>query len=360
VSRRTLIRRALVAGGGLSTVIALVTATAAQTSEPRASAALSVAPSFEALPAWAFPVPPSRASAAARGGSRGAGGAVAGRGRAGQDATPRRVPNSTRTYTPAETRDAFNIADWHPDGHPPMPEVVSHGRRPDVRACGFCHLANGFGKPENAPLAGQPAEYILQQMRDFRGGLRLGSEPRIVGPSLMVSIAKAATEEEIRAAAEYFASVPLKPWITVVETDTVPVTRLASVLYVVVDGGGTEPIGRRIVEVPENYAFTELRDGGSGFIAYAPTGSVRRGEALVTTGGGKTIACATCHGADFRGLGPVPSIAGRSPSYMARQLYDFRNGVRRGPSAPLMSAVVERLTDDDIIAILAYLASRAP
>jgi cytochrome c553 len=270
------------------------------------------------------------------------------------------VPNSVRTYTTAETRDSFNIADWHPEGHPPMPEVVSHGRRPDVRACGYCHLANGFGKPENAPLAGQPAEYIIQQMKDFRDGRRIGSEPRIVGPSLMIAIAKAATDQEVRAAAEYFSSVPLKPWIRVVEADTVPVTRLASVLYVVVEGGGTEPIGQRIVEVPENYAATELRDGGSGFVAYVPPGSIRAGETLVTTGGGKTIACAICHGADFRGLGPVPSIAGRSPSYMARQLYDFRNGVRQGPSAPLMKGVVGQLANEDIVAILAFLAAQAP
>ena len=354
-------RRVLLAAcGGVAAALALVAAPSAQDSGSAATPSASAPQSFEGLPAWAFPVVPPGRGAAVGGGGRGAGPAAGGRGRATQDNTPRTVPNSTRTYTTAETRDSFNIADWHPDGHPPMPEVVSHGRRPDVRACGYCHLANGFGKPEKASLAGQPAEYIIQQMKDFRDGRRIGSEPRVVGPSLMISIAKAATDEEIRIAAEYFASVPVKPWIRVVEADTVPVTRLASVLYVVVEGGGTEPIGQRIVEVPENYAFTELRDGGSGFVAYVPPGSVKRGETLVTTGGGKTFSCAVCHGTDLRGLGPVPSIAGRSPSYMARQLYDFQNGVRRGPSAPLMKGVVDKLTDDDIIAVLAYLTSQAP
>jgi cytochrome c553 len=241
-----------------------------------------------------------------------------------------------------------------------MPDVVSHGRRPDVRACGYCHLANGFGKPENAPLAGQPAEYIVQQMNDFKNARRTGSEPRIVGPALMIAIAKAATDEEVRVAAEYFAAVRRKPWIRVIEAETVPVTRNSGVMYVPVEGGGVEPIGNRILEVAENYAATELRDGGSGFIAYVPIGSVKRGEVLVATGGGRTIACGICHGPDMRGLGVVPSIAGRSPSYMGRQLYDFRTGVRHGLSAPLMKGVVANLTDADIVDILAYLSSLAP
>jgi cytochrome c553 len=277
------------------------------------------------------------------------------------DETLHSVPNSPRQYTAAQTRDSFNIADWHPDEHPPMPEVVSHGRRPDVRACGYCHLANGFGKPENAPLAAQPADYIIQQMADYKNGRRTGSEPRIVGPSLMIGIAKAATDEEVRAAAEYFSSVKRKPWIKVIEADTVPTARIAGGMYVPIEGGATEPLGNRILEVPVNYEYTELRDGGSSFIAYVPVGSLVKGGALATTGGGgKTIACGICHGADMRGLGAVPSIAGRSPSYMGRQMYDFRTGARNGPWAPLMKGVVARLTDEDIVAVIGYLASLAP
>jgi cytochrome c553 len=317
------------------------------------------------VPAWAFPLPPNRAGGGGRrDGARGGEGAgrAGGRGRAAQDMTPLTVPDSTVTYLPGETNQ-FNIADWHPDRHPPLPSVVQYGRRPGVGACGYCHLANGFGKPENAPLAGQPVEYIVQQMRDYRDGRRLGSEPRVVGPSLMVNIAKAATDEEIRIAAEYFASVKRTPWIRVIETDTVPITRNTGVMYAVVEGegAGTEPLGVRILEVAENYALTQRRDGGSGFIAYAPVGSLARGEALVKTGGnGKTLACAICHGPDMRGLGAVPSIAGRSPSYMGRQMYDFTSGSRNGLSAPLMKPVVAQLTDQDIVDILAYLATLAP
>ena len=335
-------------------IVSLVQVAPAQTpASPAASA-----PAIE-LPAWAFPIPPARAGGGAR---RGAAAPARGRSTAPPDTTLLSVPNSTRRYTAAQTRNSFDIADWHPEEHGPMPEVVSHGRRPDVQACGYCHLANGFGKPENAPLAGQPVEYLIQQMRDFRDGTRAGSEPRIVGPSQMKRIASAATDEEIRIAAEYFAGITRKPWIRVVEADQAPIVQNAGVMYRVVEGegAGVESIGNRIVEVAENYAATALRDGGSGFIAYVPTGAVARGRALATTGGGRTIACSTCHGADLRGLGPVPSIAGRSPSYMGRQMYDFKTGARHGAMSAPMTEVVARLTDEDIVDLLAYVATLAP
>jgi cytochrome c553 len=58
------------------------------------------------------------------------------------------------------------------------------------------------------------------------------------------------------------------------------------------------------------------------------------------------------------GLGPVPGIAGRSPSYMVRQLYDMQQGVRKGVWSDLMKPVVANLTDADMLAIAAYTASR--
>ena len=100
-----------------------------------------------------------------------------------------------------------------------------------------------------------------------------------------------------------------------------------------------------------------IRDPG--FIAYVPPGSVKKGEALVTTGGGgKTTQCGVCHGADLTGLGPVPGIAGRSPSYMVRQLYDMQQGVRKGVWSDLMKPVVANLSNADMLAIAAYTASK--
>jgi len=333
---------------GVLTVVLASTITVGILGSPQ-----SAAPSGPTPPAWAYPVNPP-APAGARGGQPAAAAAPA------ADA-PRTVPGSSVSLTLAQTRDLFNVPDWHPDNHPPAPDIVLHGRRPDVRACGYCHLPNGQGRPENSSLAGLPASYIMQQMADFKNGLRKSSEPRMGPPAAMVTLAKAASDEDNRVAAEYFASFKMKPWIRVVETNTVPKSRVQASMWVAVEGGETEPIGQRIVEVPENLERTELRDSASGFVAYVPTGSVKKGEALVKTGGaGKTVQCGMCHGADLKGLGPVPGFAGRSPSYMVRQLFDMKNGARKGEWSALMKAALANLTDEDFVSIAAYAASLAP
>jgi cytochrome c553 len=222
-------------------------------------------------------------------------------------------------------------------------------------------LPNGFGRPENAPIAGLPAEYIAQQIADFRSGARKSSEPKMGPPVAMVEIAKAVPDADVSVAAAYFSSLTLKSWIRVVETNTVPKTHVSGSMLVPDAGGGTEPIGDRIIETPENLDQTELRDAASGFIAYAPVGSIDRGASLVTTGAaGKTTPCGICHGQDLQGLGPVPPLAGRSPSYIVRQLVDLQNGTRNGRWSALMKPVVAKLTVSDMVSIAAYTASRKP
>ncbi len=277
------------------------------------------------------------------------------------DGQPKRVPGSSVALKLTELRDLFNPPDWHPEGHPTPPEVVAHGRKPDVRACGYCHYPNGQGRPENASLAGLPVTYIVQQMADLRSGARKSAEPKMRPPAAMIAIAKASSIEEDRAAADYFAALRFKRWVKVIETATVSKMRIAGGVFVPIESGGTEPIGQRIIETPEDVARAELRDSASGFIAYVPAGSIKKGEILVTTGGaGKTVACGTCHGADLKGLGPVPALAGRSPTHTVRQLFDFQHGARNGVWAALMKGAVEKLTLDDMVAIAAYTASREP
>jgi len=277
------------------------------------------------------------------------------------DVTPKHVPGSSVALTIDQTRDAYNVPDWHPDAHPPMPEIVAHGRKPEFRACGYCHLPNGFGRPENAPIAGLPPDYIAEQIADFRSGARKTSEPKMGPPMAMVEIAKAVPDDDVKVAAAYFSSVNLRPWIHVVETNTVPKTHVSGSMLVPDTTGGTEPIGDRIIETPENLGQTELRDAGSGFIAYVPPGSIDKGAALVVTGGGgKTTACGICHGQDLKGLGPVPPLAGRSPSYIVRQLVDLQNGNRNGRWSALMKPVVAKLSVSDMVSIAAYTASRKP
>ena len=219
-------------------------------------------------------------------------------------------------------------------------------------------MPNGKGRPENAPVAGLPKGYIVQQLLEFRSGARKTAEPR--KPNDMLLISERLTDDDINQAADYFSSMPWTQWIRVVEVDVVPTTRIAGQMFHLVADGTTEPIGNRIVEAPENEAEEQLRAPRTGFVAYVPKGSIKRGEALVTTGGGKTYPCTLCHGPDLRGLGPVPGLANRSPSYLARQLYDFQQGTRAGVWSPLMQPVVARLTVEDMVSILAYTASRRP
>jgi cytochrome c553 len=243
-----------------------------------------------------------------------------------------------------------------------MPDIVAHGKRPDARACALCHMPNGKGRQENAGVSGLPVSYFIQQMNDFRGGVRKSAETRKTNTNIMIAIAKAMTPEEIKISAEYFAAMKWTPWVKVVETATVPKMESRGGIWIPIEGGQKEPIGVRIVETPENPERTEiLRDPRSGFIAYAPVGSIKKGEALVKTGGnGRTVECGVCHGADLMGLGPVPGIAGRSPSYLVRQMYDMQAGARHGEWADLMKPVVTKLTDDDFVNIAAYVSSVMP
>jgi cytochrome c553 len=276
------------------------------------------------------------------------------------DDVPRHVPDSNQSFTTTQERDLFLVPDWHPEDHPPMPDVVAHGRMPDVRACGSCHRAEGTGGPENASLAGLPAAYIVQQIEDYKSGARKFAGPQRTPSMVMMAIAKASNEEEIKAAAAYFSSLKPKANIKVVETDTVPATQIARVFYMQVKDGGTEPIGQRIIETPVDSVQFEHRDTRSQFIAFVPKGSLAKGEALVTTGAGVTTACTTCHGPDLKGASPVPGIAGRSPSYLARQLYDFQQHARAGSAGAPMAVVVEKLSHDDMISLAAYVSSLKP
>jgi cytochrome c553 len=276
------------------------------------------------------------------------------------DGTQRHLPGSTLSFTLTQIRDNAGPADWYPNDHPPMPPIVAHGRKEAmIYACSLCHYPNGKGRPENAGVAGLPYSYFIQTMEDFKNGARKSADSRKANTNLMIGFAKNMTDDEIKAAAGYFSSMKWTPWIKVVETNTVAKTRIQGGMFLRLEGNEKEPIGKRIIEAPDNTEGTELlRDSHSGFTAFVPPGSIKKGESLVSGGGGKTIACANCHGSDLLGLGPVPGIAGRSPSYLARQLYDMQQGDRHGIWTELMKPVVAKLTPDDMLAIVAYVSSR--
>ena len=268
----------------------------------------------------------------------------------------KQVPDSTKAYTQAQIDDPFNPPDWFPDQHPAMPPVVAQGQKPMVRACAQCHLPSGDGHPESASLAGLPVPYLRRQMTEFKNGRRKG-----VRAATMTTIAQAISDADTLAASEYFASLRPGVWTRVIETDTVAKSyNGAGGMRFAAPEGGTEPIGTRIIVLPQDEARAKSRDPRSGFIDYVPPGSMAKGEALVSGATGKTIPCSICHGQALRGIGELPAIAGRPPTYVVRQLNDMKNGARSGTSMALMNAVVEQLTIEDMIAIAAFVGAREP
>ncbi len=280
------------------------------------------------------------------------------------------LPGSQMSFTAAEVANVNRYwpVDWFPEDHPmPVPDVVAHGKESEgIFPCAVCHRLNGNGRPENSAVTGLSYEYFMQQLMDFRNDLRQTSDPRKTNTAKMASFVKALSIEELKAAAAYYTAISAKLWIKVVETETVPKTFNRNDTWIVVKGAdaGVEPLGRRIIETPVSDEADLWKDPRSGFIAYVPRGSVKKGESLVksgiTNGKSKITPCTVCHGDDLRGLGPVPRLAGLSASYVARQLYDMQNGNRAGPWSVLMAPVLSELDEEDLLTASAYLASLAP
>jgi len=293
-------------------------------------------------PAWAYPVNPPDFRAPA------------------DDGAPRKVPDSDLTLTLTQVRDLFFAPDWHPADHAALPEVVARGRKPDLYACGFCHRADGPGGPENANLMGLPAGYIKQQLADFKTGARKSAVMNRAPMALKVKLAGAATDEEIAAAAAYFAAMKPRTVIRVSETEAVPKTVVAAWYLIADRAGGTEPLGERIVELADEPDRFTSRDARVTFTANVPIGSIQKGRQLATATSGALPSCEGCHGAGLKGNGDIPGLAGRSPTYLFRQLYDYKEGVRAGPMSSTMLPAVEKLSVGDMIALAAYAGSLTP
>jgi cytochrome c553 len=272
-----------------------------------------------------------------------------------------RVPNSSARFTLPQVVDRFAPPDWHSSGHPSMPDVVAHGRKPKLFACAYCHLPNGMGRPENATLAGLPEAYIIAQLAAFRDSTRRNPLVGWVPGNSMHAVAMNATDAEVATAARYFSGLRFTPRARVIEAARIPRMREAGFVYARISEAGTEPIGSRIVEGPPDFERHELRDDGMPYVAYVPPGSIKRGRSIATTGiGGVATACVTCHGSNLTGTALIPPIAGRYPTYIVRQLVAFKTGGRSTPASLPMQAVAARLSVDDMIAVAAYAATRVP
>jgi cytochrome c553 len=275
--------------------------------------------------------------------------------------TPLHVRTSVRSYTMAQVKNQNAPPDWYPRAHPPTPDVVAHGRVRAMMACGYCHLPDGQGRPENATLSGLPAEYMMRQLDDLKTRARRGALDSWGSTANMHRVADSVTKEEALAASRYFARIKAKPRFHVVEGAEVPATYQAGFLYAIKPGAGAEPLGQRIIEVADDIEAHELRNAKATYTAHVPVGSIASGKRLATLKEKVPLrACASCHGPTLLGVGPVPPIAGRSPTYLFRQLLAFRNGTRAAATSAPMQKVAASLSIDDMIAVVAYAGSLRP
>lgn len=234
--------------------------------------------------------------------------------------------------------------------------IVLGGKGDTVRPCNTCHTPSGMGQPESANIRGLNAAYFERQMQDFKSGNRAG--PR---SGAMAGFAKGLSDDEIKQVAAYYAELKPAPWTKVSESNMAPKTMVGrNSQRTKVAGTDTEQVGKRIIEVANTpAAIRQMAEPA--FVAYVPPGALGGGKTLVITGaGGKTQACSGCHGNRLQGKDDVPGIAGRSPVYIARQIYSFKNNVRKGPMAEIMKGVVAKLSDDDVIAVSSYVSSLNP
>ena len=297
----------------------------------------AAAPSY---PDWAYAVPTPQNEATAP----------------KDDGTVFTLPGSKGHFTRGQISGANHTppADWYPGDHPTMPKLVAQGDASrGITACAGCHYPNGKGRPQNAGIAGLNADYLARQLREMKSGLRKSAEPRKHNAQQMVDFAKAMTDAEMTQIAAYYAGLPPTVPIKVVETRSVPKMRSQEGMWLPHESGAKEPIGDRVVETPMNVDREQIRDPHAGFVAYVPKGAVAKGQRIAAN-----LGCASCHGEGLHGMeGAGPAIAGRSPSYLARQLYDFQQGSRHGEMAAPMAPVVAKLTAADMVNLTAYLAS---
>jgi cytochrome c553 len=88
---------------------------------------------------------------------------------------------------------------------------------------------------------------------------------------------------------------------------------------------------------------------------------LKHGQSLVTRGDPQRQipACGSCHGPALTGMEPgVPGLLGLRPNYISAQLGAWRYGTRTAKAPDCMQQVAARLTEEDVTAVAAWLASR--
>ena len=194
------------------------------------------------------------------------------------------LEGSTAAFTATQINDPFAPPDWYPNEHPPMPETVAHGRKPDLRACGQCHLPHGLGHPESSGIAGLPADYIVEQMRACTRWT-----PQELGRQL--------DHDRVVEGGDRRGDADRRGVLRIAEAEAVAQDRR--------DGHGADDVCRRrqhavrddrtgrksrsasaLSSCPRMRRSRSSRDGHSGFVAYAfRRAASPKGEELAMTGG---------------------------------------------------------------------------
>jgi len=239
-----------------------------------------------------------------------------------------------------------------------MPEIVSAGHKPAVEGCGGCHLVTGTGVPSTAALAGLPRTYILEQIAAFRDDERgVSTVPTL---QTMPGEVRSLDDADAQLAADYFSKMKFVSHTRVVETATVPKAHWNYFVLRPDRDGARELLGERIIETPSDFQDYVANDDRGSFIAYVPPGSIARGGMIAAKGVHGGQACESCHGGDLQGVGDIPPLAGRSPTYIVRELILFQTRQRTNPAAAPMQLEATHLTVPEMIDVAAYAASRKP
>jgi cytochrome c553 len=239
-------------------------------------------------------------------------------------------------------------------GLPAIPKAVTTGK---PLPCMQCHLANGGSHPESAAISGLSANYIIEQVHAFRDGQRAD-----VRTGRMVQVAKTISEADLKAAAEYFAAIgpDRQKWLKTIvgnEAPKGPAPFGGGGFRYHAPEGGMEPLPvGRVVETAEDDDLVRARDQiDGGFVQYVNAEDLALGEKIAADG-----KCGTCHGAEFKGKGDVPRLAGQHSVYLIRQLKDMQTGARTDKKVAVMKSIIDKLSDREMVAVSAYLASKSP
>ena len=174
--------------------------------------------------------------------------------------------------------------------------------------CIACHMESGSGSSiegfEYRPrLTGMNPDYMIHQIQSFRDGTRVNAS--------MKPFADLLTDEQMHDVSHYYASLPA------VKADDFEVIVNDDVLA----------HGKKLIYKGD-------------WDRYIP-------------------ACVACHGVDAYGIGvSFPNINGQNPAYLKKAINDWKEEIRSNDPLELMSRVAKRLTEKDIEAVAAYLASQ--